>query len=203
MLDPFRTFRDRQVELFHLGKHSVCLSDIRIRIRFFRSHNPLTVPLEKTRVKEGYRLCDIFTHAEVANLFEAMDDDAMGMILNKGNFIQVPRALDTKGEAQLEIIKNCLALSTRRRHELTVPQTAGDQLKQTLGKLSVLGGVNSRVFIGRQFPGREVVDALRRTGLRTFLINAENPCFADDDIRHMIALTHAGQVRASSCGTIL
>ncbi len=194
VLDPFRTFRDRQVELFHLGDSPVPLSDIRIRIRFFRSHNPLTVPLEKTRVKEGYRLCDIFTHAEVANLFAAMEDEAIGMILNKGNFIQVPSALDSKGEAQLEIIKNSLAQSTRRRHELTIPQAVGDQLKQTLGKLSVLGGVNSRVFIGRQFPEREVVDALRRTGLRTFLINAENPCFADDDIRHMVALTHADHI---------
>ncbi|WP_320040198.1 LOG family protein [uncultured Desulfobacter sp.] len=192
VLDPFRTFRNRQVELFHLGKTPVPLSDIRIRIRFFRSHNPLTVPLEKARVKEGYRLCDLLTHAEVSNLFDILDDDAMGLILNKGNFIQVPRALDIKGEAQLEIIKNCLAKSTQRRHELSIPKSIGDRLKETLGKLSVLGGVNSRVFIGRQFPEREVVDALRRTGLRTFLINAENPCFADDEIRHMISLTHAG-----------
>nr|WP_320193105.1 LOG family protein [uncultured Desulfobacter sp.] len=191
VLDPFRTFRNRQVELFHLGKTPVPLSDIRIRIKFFRSDNPLTVPLEKARVKEGYRLCDLLTHAEVSNLFDILDDDAMGLILNKGNFIQVPRALDTKGEAQLEIIKNCLAKSTQRRHELSIPKSIGDRLKETLGKLSVLGGVNSRVFIGRRFPEREVVDALRRTGLRTFLINAENPCFADDEIRHMISLTHA------------
>ena len=195
VLDPFRTFRNRQVELYHLGKSPVALSDIRIRIRFFRSKNPLTVPLEKARVKEGYRLCDLLTHAEVSNLFEILDKDAMGLILNKGNFIQVPRALDTKGEAQLEIIKNCLAKSTQRRHEPAVPDTLGDQFKATLGKLSVLGGVNSRVFIGRKFPEREVLDALRRTGLCTFLINAENPCFADDDIRHMISLTHAGQAR--------
>lgn len=192
VLDPFRTFRNRQVELYHLGKNPVPLSDIRIRVRFFRSHNPLTVPLEKARVKEGYRLCDLLTHAEVSNLFDILDDDAMGLILNKGTFIQVPRALDTKGEAQLEIIKNCLAKSTQRRHEPAIPKSIGDRLKETLGKLSVLGGVNSRVFIGRRFPEREVVDALRRTGLRTFLINAENPCFADDDIRHMISLSHAG-----------
>jgi len=192
VLDPFRTFRNRQVELYHLGKTPVPLSDIRIRVRFFRSHNPLTVPLEKARVKEGYRLCDLLTHAEVSNLFDILDDDAMGLILNKGNFIQVPRALDTKSEAQLEIIKNCLAKSTQRRHEPSIPKSIGDRLKETLGKLSVLGGVNSRVFIGRRFPEREVVDALRRTGLRTFLINAENPCFADDDIRHMISLSHAG-----------
>lgn len=195
VLDPFRTFRDRQVELYHLGKTPVVLSDIRIRIRFFRSQNPLTVPLEKDRVKEGYRLCDLLTHAEVSNLFDILDEDAMGLILNKGNFIQVPRALDTKGEAQLEIIKNCLAKSSQRRHEPFIPDTLGHRLTETLGKLSVLGGVNSRVFIGRGFPEREVVDALRRTGLCTFLINAENPCFADDDIRHMISLTHAGQAR--------
>ncbi|WP_035239936.1 LOG family protein [Desulfobacter vibrioformis] len=195
VLDPFRTFRDRQVELYHMGETPVGLSDIRIRIRFFRSQNPLTVPLEKARVKEGYRLYDLLTHAEVSNLFDILDDNAMGLILNKGNFIQVPRALDTKGEAQLEIIKNCLAKSTQRRHEPFIPDTLGHRLKETLGKLSVLGGVNSRVFIGRRFPEREVVDALRRTGLCTFLINMENPCFADDDIRHMIALTHAGQAR--------
>nr|WP_321396458.1 LOG family protein [uncultured Desulfobacter sp.] len=195
VLDPFRTFRNRQVELFHLGKTPVPLSDIRIRVRFFRSHNPLTVPLEKARVQEGYRLCDLLTHAEVSNLFEILDDDAMGLILNKGNFIQVPRAMDPKSEAQLEIIKNCLAKSTQRRHEPSIPKSIGDRLKETLGKLSVLGGVNSRVFIGRHFPDREVVDALRRTGLRTFLINAENPSFADDDIRHMITLSHAGQDR--------
>ena len=195
VLDPFRTFRNRQVELFHLGKNPVPLSDIRIRVRFFRSHNPLTVPLEKARVQEGYRLCDLLTHAEVSNLFDILDDDAMGLILNKGNFIQVPRALDPKSEAQLEIIKNCLAKSTQRRHEPSIPKSIGDKLKETLGKLSVLGGVNSRVFIGRHFPEREVVDALRRTGLCTFLINAENPCFADDDIRHMINLSHAGQDR--------
>ena len=191
VLDPFRTFRNRQVELFHLGKNPVPLSDIRIRVRFFRSHNPLTVPLEKARVQEGYRLCDLLTHVEVSNLFDILDDDAMGLILNKGNFIQVPRALDPKSEAQLEIIKNCLAKSTQRRHEPSIPKSIGDKLKETLGKLSVLGGVNSRVFIGRHFPEREVVDALRRTGLCTFLINAENPCFADDDIRHMINLSHA------------
>ena len=195
VLDPFRTFRNRQVELYHLGKTPVPLSDIRIRVRFFRSHNPLTVPLEKARVQEGYRLCDLLTHAEVSNLFDILDDDAMGLILNKGNFIQVPRALDPKSEAQLEIIKNCLAKSTQRRHEPAIPKSIGDRLKETLGKLSVLGGVNSRVFIGRHFPEREVVDAMRRTGLRTFLINAENPCFADDDIRHMITLSHAGHDR--------
>ena len=195
VLDPFRTFRNRQVELYHLGKTPVALSDIRIRIRFFRSENPLTVPLEKARVKEGYRLCDLLTHAEVSNLFDIMDENSLGLILNKGNFIQVPRAQDTKGEAQLEIIKNYLAKSTQRRHEPTIPHAIADRLKETLGKLSVLGGVNSRVFIGRRFPEREVVDALRRTGLRTFLINAENPCFADDEIRHMISLTHAGHDR--------
>lgn len=70
VLDPFRTFRDRQVELYHFGDTAVALSDIRIRIRFFRSKNPLTVPLEKAKVKEGYRLCDLLTHAEVAGLFD-------------------------------------------------------------------------------------------------------------------------------------
>ncbi|MCG8686030.1 MAG: LOG family protein, partial [Desulfobacterales bacterium] len=170
----------------------VALDDIRIRIRFFRSQNPLTVPLEKTRVKEGYRLCDLLTHSEVANLFEAMDDDSLGLILNKGNFVQVPRALNARGEAQLEIIKNSLVQSTQRGLEPNLPDVVDEKFKKTLGKLSVLGGVNSRVFIGREFPERDVIDALRRSGLRTFLINADNPSFSDDDIKHMISLSHTG-----------
>lgn len=192
VLDPFRTFRDRQVELYHYGDKPVALDDIRIRIRFFRSQNPLTVPLEKTRVKEGYRLCDLLTHSEVANLFEAMDDDSLGLILNKGNFVQVPRALNARGEAQLEIIKNSLVQSTQRGLEPNLPDVVDEKFKKTLGKLSVLGGVNSRVFIGREFPERDVIDALRRSGLRTFLINADNPSFSDDDIKHMISLSHTG-----------
>jgi len=191
VLDPFRTFRDRQVELYHYGDAPVPLDDIRIRIRFFRSRNPLTVPLEKARVKEGYRLCDLLTHSEVSTLFEAMANDSLGLILNKGNFVQVPRALNPKGEAQLEIIRNCLMESTQRKHELDLPDLMDEKFRETLEKLSVLGGVNSRVFIAREFPARDVVDALRRSGLRTFLINAENPSFGDDYIKHMISLTHA------------
>ena len=64
VLDPFRTFRDRQVELYHFGTQPILLNQIRIRIRFFRTRNPLTVPLEKNKVKEGYRLCDLLTNAE-------------------------------------------------------------------------------------------------------------------------------------------
>ncbi|WDP92564.1 MAG: LOG family protein [Desulfobacter sp.] len=195
VLDPFRTFRDRQVELYHFGEHPVSFSDIRIRIRFFRSRNPLTVPLEKTRVKEGYRLCDLLTHAEVANLFDVMDKNSMGLILNKGNFVQVPMAINPGGEAQLEIIRNSLLESTQRKHEPDLPCGRDEKFRETLEKLSVLGGVNSRVFIARQFPARDVVDALRRSGLRTFLINAENPCFGDDYIKHMINLSHASHSR--------
>ncbi|MEH0020430.1 MAG: LOG family protein [Desulfobacter sp.] len=191
VLDPFRTFRDRQVELFHYGDAPVGLDRIRIRIRFFRSRNPLAVPLEKTRVKEGYRLCDLLTHAEVSALFHTMDEDSLGIILNKGNVIQVPRALNTEGEAQLEIIRNCLVKSTQRHHRPRLPKTGDEKFLEILEKLSVLGGVNSRVFIGREFPARDVVDALRRSGLRTFLINTENPSFGDDYIKHMINLSHA------------
>ena len=195
VLDPFRTFRDRQVELYHFGDQQVCLANIRIRIRFFRSKNPLTVPLEKAKVKDGYRLSDLLTHAEVAGLFDSISDDSLGMILNKGNFIQVPRALNPRGEAQLEIIRSSLLQSTQRTFSPRMPQSLGNGFKETLDKLSVLGGVNSRVFIGRQFPARDVIDALRRSGLRTFLIATENPAFGDDYIRHMIRLTHAGQAR--------
>lgn len=195
VLDPFRTFRDRQVELFHYGNKPVRLDEIRIRIRFFRTHNPLTVPLEKTRVKEGYRLCDLLTHAEVANLFDAMDEDSLGMILNKGNFIQVPSAMNPQGEAQLEIIRNCLVQSTQRKHQPSLPHITDEKFRETLEKLSVLGGVNSRVFLGRQFPAKDVIDALKRSGLRTFLINAENLAFEDDYIKHMIACTHGASSR--------
>ncbi|PIE61853.1 MAG: DNA transporter [Desulfobacterales bacterium] len=191
VLDPFRTFRDRQVELYHFGQHKIDLSDIRIRIRFYRSRNPLTVPLEKIRVKDGYRLCDLLTHAEVANLFDAMAPDSLGLILNKGNFVQVPKAIYPDGEAQLEIIKNSLMVSTRRKHGAErLDGGPNEKFSDILEKLSVLGGVNSRVFIANQFPTRDVVDALRRSGLRTFLIDAENPCFGDDYIKYMINLTH-------------
>ena len=195
VLDPFRTFRDRQVELFHTGDKKIRLDKIRIRIRFFRSRNPLTVPLEKAKVKEGYRLSDLLTHAEVAGLFDSITADSLGLILNKANFIQVPRALNPRGEAQLEIIRSSLVQSTQRRFAPRMPHTLANGFKETLEKLSVLGGVNSRVFIGREFPARDVIDALRRSGLRTFLIATENPAFEDDYVKHMIRLTHAGHSR--------
>ncbi len=192
VLDPFRTFRDRQVELFHFGDRPVPINKIRIRIRFFRTRNPLTVPLEKQKVKEGYRLCDLLTNAEVANLFTTIGLNSLGMILNKGNFIQIPQALDPNGEAQLEIIKNALLQSTFRKTRLNLPDVTDFKFQETLEKLSVLGGVNSRVFIGNSFPALEVIDALKRSGLRTFLINMNNPSFEDVYIKKMIKLTHAG-----------
>ena len=81
------------------------LNTIRIKIRFFRTQNPLTVPLEKSKVKEGYRLCDLLTNAEVSNLLQTIEPDSLGMILNKGNFVPIPKALNPHGEAQLEMIK--------------------------------------------------------------------------------------------------
>ena len=192
VLDPFRTFRDRQVELYHFGTKPIGLDKIRIRIRFFRTRNPLTVPLEKNKVKEGYRLCDLLTNAEVSNLFNAIENQSLGMILNKGNFVQIPQALNPHGEAQLEIIKNALLESTYRKRRPQLLDGGEDKFQETLEKLSVLGGVNSRVFIGRQFPALEVIDALKRSGLRTFLINMNNPSFEDDYIKKMIKLTHAG-----------
>lgn len=193
VLDPFRTFRDRQVELYHFGTDPLPLETIRIRIRFFRARNPLTVPLEKTKVKNGYRLYDLLTTAEVSNLFESTQPTSLGMILNKGNFVQIPQAMSTQGEAQLEIIRNAVLQSTFRKVERSLPAGTNGEFRQTLEKLSALGGVNSRVFIGREFPPQEVLDVLKRSGLRTFLINAENPAFDDDYIKKLIQLTHSAQ----------
>lgn len=193
ILDPFRTFRDRQVELFNSGDEDIPLSDIRVRIRFFRAENPLTVPLEKTKIKYGYRLYDLLTTSEIQSLYLSMEPDSLGMILNKGNFIQIPQANDPDGEAQLEIIKNAVLESTYRKPEYALqdPVTCGH--KQTLDKLFALGGVNSRIFIGREFPSLEVIDALRRNGLRTFLIKTHNLSFDDYYIKKMISLAHARQ----------
>lgn len=190
VLDPFRTFRDRQVELYHFGEQKIPLRRIRIRIRFFRARNPLTVPLEKAKVKEGYRLFDILTNYEVSNLFQFVAENSLGMIVNKHNFIQIPRAMDAEGQAQLEIIKNAVQESTIRKAKSELPGTGNGEFLRTLDKLSVLGGVNSRVFIGDSFPSTEVIDALRVCGVRTLLINTENPTLDDDYVKKLIKLTH-------------
>jgi len=195
VLDPFRTFRDRQVELYHFGKTELPLSQVKVRIRFFRAKNPLTVPLIKNKVKDGYRLFDLLTNAEVNNLFQFIDDASLGMILNKNNFIPIARAMDAEGQAQLEIIKNAVLESTVRKPQLPLPVgvalSGNGEFTKTLEKLSVLGGINSRVFIGDAFPSSEVIDALRISGVRTFLINTGNPSFEDDYVKKMIKLTHA------------
>lgn len=191
VLDPFRTFRDRQVELYHFGKKEVSLNRVKVRIRFFRAKNPLTVPLEKSKVKDGYRLCDLLTNAEVSNLFQFVEEQSLGMIINKNNFIQIARALDSQGQAQIEILKNAVLESTVRKSKHAFPKKGGNgEFTKTLEKLSVLGGINSRVFIGDTFPSTEVIDALRVSGVRTFLIDTENPSFEDDYIKKMIKLTH-------------
>jgi predicted Rossmann-fold nucleotide-binding protein len=191
VLDPFRTFRDRQVELYHFGKADVPLSQIKVRIRFFRARNPLTVPLIKNKVKEGYRLFDLLTNAEVSNLFQFVDSKSLGMILNKNNFIQIARAIDPEGQAQIEIIKNAVLESTVRKPKHIRLKEGNGEFTKTLEKLSVLGGINSRVFIGDTFPSPEVIDALRNSGVRTLLINTGNPSFEDDYVKKMIKLTHA------------
>ncbi len=191
VLDPFRTFRDRQVELFHFGGTAVPLNRIKVRIRFFRAKNPLTVPLIKNKVKDGYRLFDLLTNVEVSNLFRFVDGASLGMILNKNNFIQIARAIDSQGQAQLEIIKNAVVESTVRKPKQTVMKEGNGEFTKTLEKLSVLGGINSRVFIGDAFPSSEVIDALKISGVRTFLINTGNPSFEDDYVKKMIKLSHA------------
>ncbi|MFO7749207.1 MAG: LOG family protein [Desulfobacteraceae bacterium] len=196
ILDPFRTFRDRQVELYNNGKQAVSLAKIKVNIRFFRTNNPLTVPLDKTKIKNGYRLHDLLTTSEIHTLFHLIGKNAMGIILNKGNFIQIPKAADSRGEAQLQIIQNAIFESTLRKPRQFGSDRLQREYQNTLGKLFALGGVNSRIFIGHDFPSSEVLDALRRSGLRTFLIEAPNPSFKDDYIKKMITLTHA---RDSGC----
>lgn len=191
VLDPFRTFRDRQVELYHFGEDAVPLNRVKVRIRFFRAKNPLTVPLIKNKVKNGYRLFDLLTNAEVSNLFQFVSDESLGMILNKNNFVQIGRAIDPNGQAQLEIIKNAVLESTIRKPKNTILKSNNGEFTKTVEKLSVLGGVNSRVFIGDTFPSPEIIDALKISGVRTFLINTGNPSFNDDYVKKMIKLTHA------------
>ena len=191
LLDPFRTFRDRQVELYHFGQNPIPLSKIKVRIRFFRANNPLTVPLIKNKVKDGYRLCDLLTTGEVRNLFQFVEEQSLGMILNKNNFSQIPRAMDSEGQAQLEIITNAVLESTIRNPKYPATEKGNGEFTKTLEKLSVLGGINSRVFIGDSFPQSEVIDALKTSGVRTFLINTGNPSFEDDYVKKMIKLTHA------------
>lgn len=190
VLDPFRTFRDRQVELYHFGNSPVLLKRVKVRIRFFRARNPLTVPLIKSKVKDGYRLCDLLTNTEVSNLFQFIEDQSLGMILNKNNFIQIARSMDSLGQVQLEIIKNSVLESTIRKPTKIFQKNGNGEFTKTLEKLSALGGVNSRVFIGDTFPSPEVVDALRISGVRTFLINTDNSSFDDDYVKKMIKLTH-------------
>jgi len=191
VLDPFRTFRDRQVELYHYGTSEIPLNEIKIRIRFFRTRNPLTVPLEKSKVKEGYRLYDLLTTSELSNLFLSIHTTSLGMILNKGTFVQIPRASNPEGEAQFEIIKNAVVQSTSRKSELVSPIIGNEEFKQSLQKLSVLGGINSRVFIAESsYPSPEVINALNRSGIRTFLINSGTQSFEDDYVKKMIKLTH-------------
>ncbi|MFT5702126.1 MAG: putative Rossmann-fold nucleotide-binding protein [Desulforhopalus sp.] len=191
VLDPFRTFRDRQVELYHFGKKEVPLHRIKVKIRFFRAQNPLTVPLIKNKVKDGYRLCDLLTTAEVYNLFQCVAEGSLGMILNKSNFVQIPRAINSQGQAQLEIISNAVLESTARKTKDSFQPSGNGEFAKTREKLSVLGGINSRVFIADRFPSTAIIDLLRRSGVRTFLINTENPAFDDDYVKKMIRLSHA------------
>lgn len=190
VLDPFRTFRDRQVELYHFGRKEISLQKIKVKIRFFRAKNPLTVPLSKEKVKDGYRLSDLLTNTEVSNLFQFVEEKSLGMILNKNNFIQIPKAIDPEGQAQLEIIKNAVLESTIRKPRHGQVKFGNGEFAETVEKLSVLGGINSRVYIGDSFPSQEVIDALRTSGVRTLLINSENPSFEDDFVKKMIRLTH-------------
>ncbi|MCG8565457.1 MAG: LOG family protein [Desulfobacterales bacterium] len=186
VMDPFRTFRERQVVLYHGGEEPVPLKDIRIRIRFFRARNPLTVPLEKNKVKEGYRLSDLLTNAEIASLFTAREKDDLGMVFSRNTAVRVPRAMDPQGEAQLEILGHALLESTFR----TRNRSRSTEQEKILEKLSALGGVNSRLFCGEEFPPLNVVEILSRAGLRTFLVRGTHPVFTDTYVKQMIHLTH-------------
>ena len=187
VMDPFRTFRERQAVLYHAGDTPVPLKNIRIRIRFFRAKNPLTVPLEKAKIKEGYRLSDLLTNAEIAALFTARGEDELGLILSRNNVVRVARARDPQGEAQLEILRNALLASTFRTRP---PRQEDAGLSAIVEKISVLGGVNSRLFCGEDFPSLNVVETLSRSGLRTFLVRGAHPVFSDVYVKQMIQLSH-------------
>ena len=194
VLDPFRTFRERQVVFHNYGSDPVPLGQIRVKIRFFKARNPLTVPLEKLKIKEGYRLCDLLTTAEVAALFTGMGTGDLGVIINRNSYARVPRALDASGEAQLEILRNALLESTYRRAPISRGGEAG--FLEMLGRLSVVGGVNSRLLVGDEFPSLNGVETLGHSGLRTFLVRGgTQPAFDDDYVKQMIRLSHRAQDR--------
>lgn len=202
ILDPFRTVRDRQVELYNYGDRDVPLDQIKIRIRFFKARNPLSVPLEKEKILYGYRLYDLVTIADLESIFRAvktMNEQAekkqgqglLGIILSKGRMAGIPKAQNPEGEAQVEIIKNRIAKVSDISDAVHALKASNGDLGRILSNLSVMGGTSSKVFCSSSFPSEEIINVLRRSGIRTFLADQEQPVFSEDYISKMIQLTHS------------
>lgn len=202
ILDPFRTVRYRQVELYNYGTEEVPLNQIKIKIRFFRATNPLSVPLKKNKIKYGYHLYDLVTITDLENIFGALKMinrrvrkekgyGVLGIILSKGGITQVPKAKDQKSEAQNEIIKNRIAKVSSSSDDLQVLKESNGDLARILANLSVMGGISSKVFCAPVFPSDEIINVFRRNGIRTFLADQDQPVFSEDYIRRMMQLTHS------------
>ncbi len=206
ILDPFRTVRDRQVELYNYGEQDVPLDRIKIRIRFFKARNPLSVPLEKEKILFGYRLYDLVTIADLESIFNAMKvmnrrtekegQGLLGIILSKGRMTGIPRSRNPTGEAQIEIIKNRIAKLSDISDAVHALKASNGELGRILSNLSVMGGTSSKVFCSSSFPSEEIITVLRRSGIRTFLADQDQPVFTEDYISKMTQLTHS---EASSC----
>ncbi len=202
ILDPFRTVRDRQVELYNYGTKEVPLNQIKIKIRFFRANNPLSVPLEKEKIQYGYHLYDLVTIADLENIFDALKMitrrvkkekgyGMLGIILSKGRITQIPKAKDQRSEAQNEIIKNRIAKVSSSSDDMDILKAANGDLERILANLSVMGGISSKVFCAPVFPSDEIIHIFRRSGIRTFLADQEQPVFTEEYIRRMLQLTHS------------
>lgn len=212
ILDPFRTSRKRQVELFNNGKKEVPLMDLKVRIRFFKAQNPLSVPLNKDKIQKGYRLADLIPAPKLGSLFNVFDalkspehelnqkvlegKSLHGIILNKGKIMPVPQALNPNGAAQVEIIKTRAAMSMsdiQPKNEILTNLELDDQkdLQQILKNLSVMGGRNSKLWLSNEFPDKTIIESLRSRGIRTFLSDHTELFLSDEFFKTMLDLTHA------------
>lgn len=210
VLDPFRTSRIRQVELINNGKEPVALSDIKIKIRFFKAENPLSFPLQKEKIKNGYTLVDLVTIPQLEKLFDVYDDlknpekklnkevvggkKLYGAILNKGKVTPVPQALNPDSPVQREMIKSKATESMGGEQEDSLTPklscTKQEAIQKILKNLSIMGGRNSKLWLSNVFPNEEIISTLRHRGIRTFLSDQTELFITDKFFKGMIDLTH-------------